>query len=113
MRELLIALVPANERTISDRGLRYIASFVDSLGIALLSTDKDSPTAAPLTSIVQRFSFGTVVGIFLGLAAERISGEPSSCLVLTIDNRGLLGSNVRLDQGQLGEAPIVDKKVWF
>ena len=26
---------------------------------------------------------------------------------------GLLGSNVRLDQGQLGEAPIVDKKVWF
>jgi hypothetical protein len=30
MRELLVALVPANERTISDRDLWYITSFVDS-----------------------------------------------------------------------------------
>jgi hypothetical protein len=82
MRELLVALAPANEQTISDRDLRYITSFADSLGIAL-------------TSIVQRFSFWTVVGIFLGLIAERISGEESSCLVLTIDDRNV-GLNIPL-----------------
>ena len=43
MRELLAALAPANEQTISDRDQRYITSFVDSLDIALLSSDKDRP----------------------------------------------------------------------
>lgn len=54
MRELLVALAPANEQTISDRGLRYITSFVDSLGIALLSSDRDCPDycAADLDSAV-------------------------------------------------------------
>jgi hypothetical protein len=93
MRELLVALASANEQTISDSDLRYITSFVDSLGIALLSSDRDCLTTAPLTSIVQRFSFWTVIGNFLGLIAERISGEESSCLVLTIDDRNV-GLNI-------------------
>lgn len=42
--------------------------------------------------MVQRFSLWTVVGIFPGLVAERITREESSCLVLTIDDR-----NVRLN----------------
>src|ERR1700733_2658597 len=49
-------------------------------------------TAAPLTSIVQWFSFRAVVSILLGLGAECVSGEASPCLVATIDD-----GNMRLD----------------
>jgi hypothetical protein len=40
-RELFVAPALANAQTISDGDLRYITSFVDSLDIALLSSDKD------------------------------------------------------------------------
>jgi hypothetical protein len=91
-RELFVALAPANEQTISDRDLRYITSFVDSLDIALLSSDKITPTTSPLASIVQRFSFGTVVCIFFWLVAKMLCCEASLRLVTAIDNR-----NVRLN----------------
>ncbi len=43
-------------------------------------------TAASLTTIVQWFSFWAVVCIFLGLVAERVTGETSACLVPMIND---------------------------
>src|ERR1700691_2316193 len=54
-------------------------------------------TAAPGTSIMQWFSFRTVVRIFLGLVTELLSGEVSLGLVAAIDDRDMR-LNVALQQ---------------
>jgi len=48
--EPFVAPVPANEQTTSDRNLGYRASVVDSLGVALPSSDRDHPATASLTA---------------------------------------------------------------
>jgi hypothetical protein len=43
MHALSVALVPANEQTVSDTDLEYKTSSVDTLGIGLRLSDRDSP----------------------------------------------------------------------
>src|SRR6266849_945548 len=54
-------------------------------------------TVAALTAIAQRFSFGTVVSVLLGLIAELLSGEASTRLVTAVDDRNV-GLDVPLQQ---------------
>jgi hypothetical protein len=52
-------------------------------------------------------------GSALGAVADKTNSIWLVRQAVGMEYAGLLGSNVRLDHGQLGEAPIVDKKVWF
>jgi hypothetical protein len=80
MRELLVALVPANEQTISDRDLRYITSSVDSLDIALLSSDKDGYSRTRASCTVRERSCVTKRPFSESSLLENAFGNPPQLL---------------------------------